>query len=511
MGFTKEQLLARLQELKIDYSKYEHPVVLTVEAQAKYVGNLEGALSKNLFLKDKKNRLYIVSALSDTKVDLKVLSARLGLGKGGLRMAPEEALGEILQVPLGCVTPFALVNESARLVSLLLDQGFKRQERCFFHPLSNDTSISLNVSGLDTFLKSLGRDPTYVDLEANPTIGKDQPPDLGYLVPVDSVVLPNPPESLTSSTGSSEKYTTSADVVSTKSSDQMPNLLRNYGLLEAYSLMVVFKTFWDLCGTECLFLWNCHPKVWKVSKLGVGLTSRARLTFRSEHTLPNYVSKPELLPSNSFQFHTNCSLGGFSCWGTLQKLDFTAFKSTSALDAQQAPTHTAQTIMSTANFQSIHDVSGSQPQTPSDLKEQIALELFVLINKAAKDEELLVATCASHHPNPLIEEEIQARFLATYLDANASGGSTSRRDKMPFRVIRTPILSRMSLIDQGGFDNYFLSLNRRSLSLFLNKLILLLDASLQSGDLIFNKFLHCLSRVDLGLQPFDGIAFILEF
>ncbi|KAF4384034.1 hypothetical protein F8388_018786 [Cannabis sativa] len=218
MGFTKEQLLARLQELKIDYSKYEHPVVLTVEAQAKYVGNLEGALSKNLFLKDKKNRLYIVSALSDTKVDLKVLSARLGLGKGGLRMAPEEALGEILQVPLGCVTPFALVNESARLVSLLLDQGFKRQERCFFHPLSNDTSISLNVSGLDTFLKSLGRDPTYVDLEANPTIGKDQPPDLGYLVPVDSVVLPNPPESLTSSTGSSEKYTTSADVVSTKSS-----------------------------------------------------------------------------------------------------------------------------------------------------------------------------------------------------------------------------------------------------------------------------------------------------
>ncbi|XP_062101210.1 uncharacterized protein LOC133807083 [Humulus lupulus] len=219
MGFTKEQLLARLQELQIDYSKYEHPVVLTVEAQAKYVGNLGGGLSKNLFLKDKKSRLYIVSALSDTKVDLKVLSARLGLGKGGLRMAPEEALGEILQVPLGCVTPFALVNESARHVSLLLDQGFKSQERCFFHPLSNDMSISLNVSGLDTFLKSMGRDPTYVDLEANPSVGKDQPPDLAYLVPVDSVVLPNPPESVTSCKGSSEKYT-SADIKSTKNSDK---------------------------------------------------------------------------------------------------------------------------------------------------------------------------------------------------------------------------------------------------------------------------------------------------
>ncbi|KAL1344511.1 hypothetical protein HN51_018402 [Arachis hypogaea] len=199
MPLSKQQLLSRLQELQIEFSRYEHPVVLTVEAQAKYVGHLGGGLSKNLFLKDKKNRFYIVSALADTKVDLKVLSQRLGLGKGGLRMAPEEALGEILQVSLGCVTPFALVNESARDVSLLLDQGFKAQTHCFFHPLSNDMSISLNASGLDKFLKSIGRNPSYVDLEANPPVGKDQPPDLAALVPSGSIVLPDQPEKQPSS------------------------------------------------------------------------------------------------------------------------------------------------------------------------------------------------------------------------------------------------------------------------------------------------------------------------
>ncbi|WJX32550.1 hypothetical protein P8452_20861 [Trifolium repens] len=193
MGYSKEQLLQKLQELKIEFSRYDHPVVLTVEAQAMHVGKFGGGLSKNLFLKDKKNRFYIVSALADTKVDLKVLSQRLGLGKGGLRMAPEEALGELLQVPLGCVTPFALVNESARDVSLLLDQGFKTQEHCFFHPLSNDTSISLNVSGLDKFLTSIGRVPAYVDLEANPAVGKDQPPDLAALVPSSAIILPDQP------------------------------------------------------------------------------------------------------------------------------------------------------------------------------------------------------------------------------------------------------------------------------------------------------------------------------
>ncbi|XP_076916382.1 uncharacterized protein LOC143576073 isoform X2 [Bidens hawaiensis] len=183
MGFSKAQLLERLQAQQIQFSQYDHPVVMTVEAQAKHVGHIKAGLSINLFLKDKKHRLYIVSALADTKVDLKVLSHRLGLGKGGLRMAPEEAVTEILEVPLGSVTPFALVNESARNVSLLLDQGFKTHECCFFHPLSNDTTISLNIQDLYTFVKSLGRIVAYQHLEANPTVGKDQPPDLASLVP----------------------------------------------------------------------------------------------------------------------------------------------------------------------------------------------------------------------------------------------------------------------------------------------------------------------------------------
>ncbi|KAL9255228.1 Prolyl-tRNA synthetase associated domain-containing protein [Drosera capensis] len=199
MGYTKEQLLARLKELDVNFIQHEHPVVLTVEAQAQHVGHLGGALSKNLFLKDKKNRFYIVSALADTKVDMKVLSQRLGLGKGGVRMAPEEALAEILQVPLGCVTPFSLVNETARHVSLILDQGFISKECCVFHPLSNDMSIMLSAHDLDKFLKSIGRNPAYVDLEATPVVGKDQPPDLASLVPYDTIALLEPTKLVTTS------------------------------------------------------------------------------------------------------------------------------------------------------------------------------------------------------------------------------------------------------------------------------------------------------------------------
>ncbi|OEL24048.1 Prolyl-tRNA synthetase associated domain-containing protein 1, partial [Dichanthelium oligosanthes] len=172
-----------LQELKIEFTCYDHPVVLTVEEQAKHVGHLGGALSKNLLLKDKKHRFYVVSALAGTKVDMKILSQRLGLGKGGLRMAPEESLLQVLQVPLGCVTPFALINESASAVSLLLDRGFESKQSCYFHPLTNDVTIALSSSNLNKFLISIGRQPAYVNLEETPAVGKDSPPDLAYLVP----------------------------------------------------------------------------------------------------------------------------------------------------------------------------------------------------------------------------------------------------------------------------------------------------------------------------------------
>ncbi|XP_047983529.1 prolyl-tRNA editing protein ProX-like isoform X2 [Salvia hispanica] len=218
MSYTKEQLLTRLQELQIGFSQYEHPVVLTVEAQividAKLLVLAYSSQSTQcwhpVIRRTRNKRYYIVSALADTEVDLKVLSQRLGLGKGGVRMAPEEALSEILHVPLCCVTPFALVNESARHVSLLLDKGFKSQECCFFHPLSNDMSIALNAHDLDKFLNSIGKTPAYVDLEATPTVGKDQPPDLASLVPSDALVSANPPVAQESSKGL-EKNHTSAD------------------------------------------------------------------------------------------------------------------------------------------------------------------------------------------------------------------------------------------------------------------------------------------------------------
>jgi hypothetical protein len=143
-----------------------------------------GQVIKNLFLKDKKNRLYLTSALASTTVDLKILSARLGLGKGGINMAPSGLVQQLLKVPEGSVTPFAALSLPGSELSLLLDQKILTAESIFVHPMVNTSSLQMKPDALTTALKIiLGRDPSYVDLESEPKIDKENPPDLAKFVP----------------------------------------------------------------------------------------------------------------------------------------------------------------------------------------------------------------------------------------------------------------------------------------------------------------------------------------
>ncbi|KAF1889554.1 hypothetical protein Lal_00024881 [Lupinus albus] len=74
-------------------SFYFHLVILSDEAVVRTLIENEGflcMLCKNAFLKDKKQSFLFIYVLRDIKDDLK--------GKGGLRMAPKESLGEILQI-----------------------------------------------------------------------------------------------------------------------------------------------------------------------------------------------------------------------------------------------------------------------------------------------------------------------------------------------------------------------------------------------------------------------------
>ncbi|HXI86648.1 MAG TPA: prolyl-tRNA synthetase associated domain-containing protein [Parvularculaceae bacterium] len=163
---TRADLFALLDALAIAHRTVEHRAVFTVEESRGLKADMPGGHSKNLFLKDKADRLYLAVAHADTQVDLVGLGKRLG-AKGRLSFGRPELMTATLGVAPGAVTPFALINDSARALSMLvLDEALLAQDPVWFHPLENTASTAVSPGGLIAFLTARGFSPLTLRLTA---------------------------------------------------------------------------------------------------------------------------------------------------------------------------------------------------------------------------------------------------------------------------------------------------------------------------------------------------------
>lgn len=160
MPATRQDLLARLAGLGIETETVEHPAVFTVAESSVLERPLPGGHTKNLFLKDRKDRLFLVVALDHARIELKTLHKRLGCER--LSFGRPELLMEVLGVPPGSVTPFALLNDTARRVTVILDADMMRHERLNYHPLVNTATTNIARDDLLRFIRSCGHEPRIV-------------------------------------------------------------------------------------------------------------------------------------------------------------------------------------------------------------------------------------------------------------------------------------------------------------------------------------------------------------
>jgi Ala-tRNA(Pro) deacylase len=160
-----EALFRRLDALGIAHRSHDHPPVFTVEEAKALRGTLPGAHVKNLFLRDKKKRIWLVTALEEREIDLKALKRRLG-AQGSLSFGSAELLFEVLGVTPGAVTPFGVVNDRAGLASVVLDKGVLQNGPVNAHPLRNDMTTTVSPEGLLRFLEAENHAPEVVDFAA---------------------------------------------------------------------------------------------------------------------------------------------------------------------------------------------------------------------------------------------------------------------------------------------------------------------------------------------------------
>lgn len=161
---TAEGLFAFFDELGLAHGTLVHPAVFRVGEAPELLAALPGGHTKNLFLKDAKGQLWLVSALQETRIDLKALPRAIGSAR--LSFGSPPALMEALGVTPGSVTAFALVNDAARKVRFVLDQGLAQADPVNFHPLVNTATTALSQADFRRFLAAVGVAPLIVDFAA---------------------------------------------------------------------------------------------------------------------------------------------------------------------------------------------------------------------------------------------------------------------------------------------------------------------------------------------------------
>jgi Ala-tRNA(Pro) deacylase len=161
---SPQQLFDRLAELGIDHKTVEHEAVFTVEQAKQHRGVLPGHHIKNLFLRNKKEEMWLVVALEDRAIDLKRLGEVLGAGR--LSFGSPERLRTWLGVEPGSVTPFSVINDTAHKVSLALDRGLGEGGPINAHPLTNTMTSAIVLPDLLRFFEATGHAPRWLDFPA---------------------------------------------------------------------------------------------------------------------------------------------------------------------------------------------------------------------------------------------------------------------------------------------------------------------------------------------------------
>jgi len=158
MPATPADLFAYLDRLGVKHATVTHPALFTVEQSRALRGTIPGGHTKNLFLRDKKGALFIVTALEDAVIELRSLHRRLG-ASGRFSFGSAELMRAALGIEPGAVTPFAAINDAERRVRVVLDAELMRHAVINCHPLTNTMTTSLARADLVRFLEATGHPP----------------------------------------------------------------------------------------------------------------------------------------------------------------------------------------------------------------------------------------------------------------------------------------------------------------------------------------------------------------
>ncbi len=152
-----------LSDLNISYVKHDHPAVFTVAESEAYDVQFEGVKTKNLFLTNKTGDAYYLLVVdAKTRVDVKKVTAFVNEQK--LSFASPEKLFDYLELTPGSVSPFGLINDQEKVVTVLIDKSLMTHDKIGFHPNENTATLIITTSDFKKFLDATGNKVFYLEV-----------------------------------------------------------------------------------------------------------------------------------------------------------------------------------------------------------------------------------------------------------------------------------------------------------------------------------------------------------
>ena len=158
---TPERLLGWFESLGIACPTVSHPPLYTVEDSRAHRNVHEGAYTKNLFLRNKKGDMWLLTLQESRRIELKETAK--SLGAGNFSFASAERLERYLGVAPGAVSPLALANDAEGRVAFVIDREVLAHEQVHFHPLDNTLTTTLKREDFLRFLDVIGHPPKILD------------------------------------------------------------------------------------------------------------------------------------------------------------------------------------------------------------------------------------------------------------------------------------------------------------------------------------------------------------
>lgn len=159
-------LFEYLDELGVKHTTITHPPLFTVAESQAYRLESNGAHTKNLFVKDKKGKIFLLTVGDNAVVDLKQVHHLIG-ASGRVSFCKAELLMELLGVIPGSVTVLGAVNDRDIQVQVVLDAALMQNDIINAHPLTNEATTSISREDLLVFLRATGHEPLIVKLSAD--------------------------------------------------------------------------------------------------------------------------------------------------------------------------------------------------------------------------------------------------------------------------------------------------------------------------------------------------------